>query len=101
MSAKHRQRFELIQESPQQVRIEFCEDVAYLLKGRRWHPTQTLTAGKNGKVTMMLHAGGCDKIASWVLSWGSHAKVIGSQTLVHAVTKELTTALKQYRYRRQ
>jgi len=61
----HRQRFELIQESPQQVRIEFCEDVAYLLKGRRWHPTQTLTAGKNGKVTMMLHAGGCDKIASW------------------------------------
>lgn len=101
MTALDRRRFGLMDESPQEVRIEFSKDVAYLLKERQWHPTQTLTAGKNGKVTVVFHAGGHDEIAAWILSWGSRAKVIGPQTLAHAVTQEFTAALKQYRSRRQ
>ena len=100
MAAMERRRFGLIDESPQKVRIAFNKDVAYLLKERQWHPTQALTSGQNGKVEMTFYAGGHDEIAAWILSWGSRAKVIAPQTLVHAVTNELTTALKQYRSRR-
>ncbi|HKN85837.1 MAG TPA: WYL domain-containing protein, partial [Nitrospiraceae bacterium] len=50
MAAVDHRLFGLIDEEPRDVRIEFREDVAYLLKERQWHPTQILTPGNKGKV---------------------------------------------------
>lgn len=94
-----RRLFGLIDEEPQDVRIEFREEIAYLLRERRWHPTQTLTRGNKGKVLVTFHAGGQDELASWVLSWGSKAKVLTPASLVNTVMKELEATLKQYKTR--
>ncbi len=91
--------FGLVDEAPQDVCIEFSQEVAYLLKERQWHPTQKLSPGRRGKVHVTFHAGGEDELATWVLSWGSRAKVLHPPTLADAVEKELASALKHYHTR--
>ena len=60
--------FGLVDEAPQEVCIEFSQEVAYLLKEQQWHPTQKLSPGRRGKVHVTFHAGGQDELATWVLS---------------------------------
>ena len=47
---------------------------------------------RQGHVTF--HAGGQDKLATWVLSWGLRAEVLRPPTLAHAVEKETGLGLK-------
>lgn len=89
-------RFGLIDEIPQEVRIQFKKESAYLFKERQWHPTQTLKGLKNGDVVLTMQAGGLDEIATWVLSWGPQAKVLSPPALVQLVTTELAAAARQY-----
>lgn len=89
--------FGVIDEAPQEVRIRFKKESAYLLKERQWHPTQTLKGLKNGDVVLTMQAGGLDEIATWVLSWGPQAKVLSPPALVQLVTTELAAATRQYR----
>ena len=94
------QSFGVIDEAPQEVRIRFKKEVAYLLKERRWHPTQTLKKLKNGDVILTMQAGGQDEISTWVLGWGPQAKILSPPTLVKLVTAELAAAARQYRLSR-
>lgn len=89
--------FGLINEPAQMVRIQFTSDVAYLVKERRWHPSQQVECLKDGSVIVTFTAGGIDELASWVLSWGQGAKVLEPQVLVEAVKAHLTGALARYR----
>ncbi|MCX5722045.1 MAG: transcriptional regulator [Nitrospirae bacterium] len=91
-----RNSFGLIDEPPKAVRIRFSPNVAYLLKERQWHPTQSLTQHKDKSVTVTFEAGGLDEITSWVLSWGADAKVLSPPELVQSVRAHLTAASKQY-----
>ncbi len=61
--------FGLIDEPAQTIRIQFTPDVAYLVKERRWHPSQRVECLKDGSVIVTLTAGGMDEVATWVLSW--------------------------------
>lgn len=88
--------FGLIDEPAQMVRIQFSSDVAYLVKERRWHPSQKTESLKDGSVIVTFTAGGMDELASWVLSWGREVKVLEPQVLVEAVKSHLTRALRQY-----
>jgi predicted DNA-binding transcriptional regulator YafY len=80
-----RNAFGLIDEPPKTVRIWFSSNVAYLLKERRWHPTQSLKKQKDRSVVVTFQAGGLDEITSWVLSWGADAKVLSPPELVQSV----------------
>lgn len=91
-----RNAFGLIDEPPKTVRIWFSADVAYLLKERQWHPTQSLKQQKDNSVIVTFLAGGLDEITSWVLSWGADAKVLSPPELVQSVRAHLTAARKQY-----
>jgi proteasome accessory factor B len=93
---RYRKQFGLMEEPPQEVRIWFSPDVAHLMKERQWHPTQQVKKLNGGAVEVMLHAGGLDEIAWWVLSWGKEAKVLGPPKLVRIVTDQLSKSLKQY-----
>ena len=88
--------FGLMDEPPQEIRIRFGREVAYLLKERQWHPTQRLTPGKDGSVVLMMRSGGLEEIASWVLSWGAQAHVLGPPALIDLVSTDLAAAAKQY-----
>ena len=91
-----RRLFGLIDEPPKTVRIWFSPDVAYLLKERQWHPTQSLKQQKDKSVVVTFQAGGLDEITSWVLSWGADAKVLSPPELVQSVRTHLTAARKHY-----
>lgn len=91
-----RRLFGLIDEPPKTVRIWFSPDVAYLLKERQWHPTQSLKQQKDKSVIVTFQAGGLDEITSWVLSWGADAKVLSPPELIQSVRTHLTAARKQY-----
>ena len=86
----------MIDEAPQEVRIRFSKDVAYLLKERQWHPTQTISELENGDVILTMQAGGLDEMSTWALSWGPQAKVLSPPALVKLVAAELTAAARQY-----
>ncbi len=92
--------FGVIDEAPQEVRIRFKKEVAYLLKERQWHPTQKIKSLKNGDVVLTMQAGGLGEIATWVLSWGPQAKVISPPALVKLVSSESSAAARQYQRRR-
>lgn len=89
--------FGLVDEPAQRVRIHFTPNVAYLVKERRWHPSQKNEIQKDGSVIATFTAGGMDELASWVLSWGQEARVLEPQALVEAVTSHLARALERYR----
>jgi proteasome accessory factor B len=93
----NRHAFGVIEETPQEVSIQFSKEVAYLIKERQWHPTQTIKKLKNGDGVLTMQAGGMKELASWVLSWGPQAKVLSPPALVKLVTAELTAAARQYR----
>ena len=93
---RYAKQFGLIEGSPQEVKIRFSPEVAHLMKERQWHPTQQVKKLKAGAVEVMLHAGGLDEIAWWVLSWGKEAKVLSPPKLVEIVTAQLSKSLRQY-----
>lgn len=88
--------FGLLDEPPLKVRVRFSPEVAYLIKERQWHPTQSVKSLKNGSVILTLEAGGLDELASWVLSFGQNAQVLAPRSLKEAVKGHLTAALQQY-----
>jgi proteasome accessory factor B len=91
-----RRLFGLIDEPPKTVRIWFSADVAYLLRERQWHPTQSLKQQKDKSVIITFQAGGLDEIATWVLSWGANAKVLDPPELVKEVKSQLARATSRY-----
>jgi proteasome accessory factor B len=91
-----RHLFGIMDGPPQEVQIQFRPAVAYLLKERKWHPTQKVKSLNRGAVLATFHTGGLEELTSWILSWGAQAKVIAPSGLRKAVTRELTAASKQY-----
>ena len=97
MRAMDQRSFGVIEEASQTVRVRFNKEVAYLVKERQWHPTQTLRQLTNGDVILTMQTGGLDELTSWVLSWGPQAKVLAPPALVQLVTVKSTAAARQYR----
>ena len=97
LDTNYERLFGLIDEPTQLVRIRFSAEVAYLIKERRWHPSQQNEIQKDGSVIASFTVGGTDELASWILSWGSAARVLEPQVLVEAVTSHLARAVERYR----
>ena len=95
------QAFGVFEGPPENVKIEFKKDVAYLLKERQWHPSQKVTRLKNGAVLLQMRVGGMEEVCSWVLSWGPYAKVQSPPSLVKMVAGELHAAARQYPFSRR
>jgi predicted DNA-binding transcriptional regulator YafY len=93
---KSERAFGMIEEPLLPVRVQFHRDIADYFKERQWHPTQRVQRVKNGDVVVSLEAGGVEEIASWVLSWGGYAKVLGPPELRDEVRRHLAEAQAQY-----
>jgi predicted DNA-binding transcriptional regulator YafY len=87
--AKSRKAFGLIEDDLMDVQVQFSRDVAGYFKERQWHPTQKVKQLKKGDVIVSFQAGGVDEIVSWVLSWGSYAKVVRPLNLVARIEIQL------------
>ncbi len=96
LDAMYGKVFGLIDEPAQRIRIQFTSNVAYLVRERRWHPSQTVDILEDGSVVVNFVTGGMDEVASWVLSWGEEAKVLEPQALIEVVKARLARAGKNY-----
>ena len=71
------------------VRIEFDAFAGRLIKERKWHPTQELKEKEKegGAIELSMRLDSLEEVERWVLSWGSHARVVGPPQLKTRVQK--------------
>lgn len=82
---------------PIKVVVEFDARVATLVRSRRVHATQKLTAIAGGGVRLTMSVGDLTEVVTWVLGWGETARVIEPQELRDRIVNELSGALGRYR----
>jgi proteasome accessory factor B len=70
-----------------EVVIEFDAWAADLVRGRQWHSSQTFTELPEGGARLQMRLNGLEEIERWILSWGTHARVIGPAELRDRVRK--------------
>lgn len=67
---------------PQHVELTFCSDVADVIAERIWHPTQRLTAHKDGSITLSMKLVVSDELRAWVGSWLDYVSVVKPANLL-------------------
>jgi proteasome accessory factor B len=70
------------------VRLEFDEFAARLVSERTWHESQRMKPARGGSMILELELGGLEEIERWVLSWGSHVRVLAPKELASRVRDE-------------
>ena len=78
------------------IRLEFDAFAARLVSERSWHESQRISAKRDGSITLALELGGLEEIQRWVLSWGSHVRVLEPQELAAHVQGEAKAILALY-----
>ncbi|MGB9880990.1 MAG: helix-turn-helix transcriptional regulator [Anaerolineae bacterium] len=81
---------------PRKVVIEFDAEQARYVRGRRWHHSQVTEDLPDGSLRMTLTIGGLGELTRWVMSFGSHAKIVEPEDLRDAVRTEFSKALARY-----
>jgi predicted DNA-binding transcriptional regulator YafY len=71
-----RSAFGIVDEESMQVMVRFSPAIAHTIRGRLWHPSQSVSEDTDGSVVLSFTAGGRMEIISWLLSYGKHAKVL-------------------------
>lgn len=79
------------------IRMEICFDAyqASYMRGREWHPSQSIEEHTDGSMTLRFESGALDEVRRWVMSFGCHAEA-RSPELRAAIHQELEAALKIY-----
>jgi predicted DNA-binding transcriptional regulator YafY len=68
-------------EGDYRVQVEFDAFAARLIRERKWHASQKLKERPDGAVELRLRLDSLEEIERWVLSWGSHARVLAPPPL--------------------
>jgi predicted DNA-binding transcriptional regulator YafY len=88
--------FGVVAEPATLVRIRFEPRFALYVEERQWHPSQKVERLADGALELTLEVGGLEELRSWVLSFGSGARVLEPPALRAAVEAELARALERY-----
>jgi len=68
-----------------EVVIEMDAWLADVMRGRRWHPSQSWTDLPSGGCQLQMRLDCLEEIEQWVLSWGTRATVLRPQVLANRV----------------
>lgn len=79
--------------------IDFDAAAAHRVRLRQVHPTQRSSSLRGGGLRLTFMVEDVDAVAQWVLSFGSHARVIEPESLRQYVMRELRGAMALYRER--
>jgi predicted DNA-binding transcriptional regulator YafY len=79
-----------------QVVIEMDAWLTDVLRGRRWHPTQEVTELPGGGSQLRMRLGALEEIEQHVLSWGTHATVVGPVELRERLFKTTEALWQRY-----
>jgi len=66
---------------PETVRVEFDESVARYIEDKVWHASQKISRNGDGSVGFEANVALTPELKSWILNWGSHARVLEPEAL--------------------
>jgi predicted DNA-binding transcriptional regulator YafY len=70
----------------------YVQDALMIMRGRRkdklWHSSQETFLMKDGRLRMTLKVADTDELVGWVLSFGSHVRVVRPESLLANVREE-------------
>jgi len=78
------------------VVIEMDAWLTDILRGRRWHPSQEIVELADGRSQLRLRLSCLEEIEQYVLSWGTHATVVGPVELRERLFKTTEALWQQY-----
>ena len=81
-------------ETKHKVRIEFDAWAAQLIREKEWHPAQEIRELEDGRVQLRIELADLFEIERWILSWGSHAKVLAPAKLKNSIRGHAEKILK-------
>jgi proteasome accessory factor B len=70
------------------IKLQFDAFAARLVSERTWHESQKFREAKDGSATLELELGSLEEIQRWVLTWGSHVRVLLPNELILRVRDE-------------
>jgi len=73
---------------PEKVRVEFDASVGRYIEDKVWHESQKISRGDNGSVVFEARVALTPELKSWILNWGSHARVLEPESLREAIRSE-------------
>lgn len=95
--------FEIERGDPVDVAIRFGPEQARYVRGKQWHPSQSIEElgrgpdGKDQGLLLRMHVGGLGEVKRWVLSFGAGAEVLKPQSLRLEVIREIESLGRKYR----
>jgi predicted DNA-binding transcriptional regulator YafY len=75
------------------IRIAFDAWAGQLIQEKNWHPAQEIKALENGAIEFHIVLADLFEIERWILSWGSHAKVLAPAKLKNSIRKHAQAML--------
>ncbi|HAG09364.1 MAG TPA: hypothetical protein DCK87_07395 [Desulfotomaculum sp.] len=81
----------------EEVTIFFDPEQARWIHERKWHESQKIEHQPDGSLILHLKVSGMGEIKRWVLSFGSHAKVLAPASLQEEITLEIKNMAKIYK----
>jgi len=79
------------------IEIEFDAESASFIREREWHRSQEIEVREDGSIQLRLEVCNDRPLRRWVLSFGSHARVVAPATLMQEIADELRQASVRYR----
>ncbi len=82
--------------TPEHIEVEFTREAAPFVVERVWHPSQTVSPQRDGSVIVGLDVCADAALKTWVLGFGSRARILTPSHLATEVAAELTEASARY-----
>lgn len=79
------------------IRLQFDPFAARLVAERKWHESQKIRTLRDGSIILEINLGGLEEIERWILSWGSHVRVLAPAPLITLVRAAAAAIVKLYR----
>lgn len=81
---------------PERVEIQFEPAIVPYLRSRVWHGSQELRDTDGGRVVLTMNVCHDWALRSWILGWGSLARVLAPEALARDIQAEIDTAAERY-----
>jgi len=91
-----RHSFGMFTEELVRVKVRFHKSLTRYLLERRWHPSQKNKKLKDGSLELAFEVAGITEIKTWIMGFGSLAKVLEPASLLKKIKDDLGRALKSY-----
>jgi len=91
-----RHSFGMFTEELVRVKVRFHKSLTRYLLERRWHPSQKNRKLKDGSLELAFEVAGTKEIKTWIMGFGSLARVLEPAPLVKEIKDDLGRALKSY-----